>query len=453
MKVFKKKSSRLIVLAGIFILFFPVIVPVDIIAQSSVEVERFIDEGIRYERENRLDEATRAYRKALELDPSNILIMVRLAKVLSWQNRFDEALDILNSVLEQAPRQSEALFRKAQILSWQGKYSESIETYGRYLEIKGDDTDALMGIARVYFWSGKNEEAIEYFNKAIEAGADEIEARIELGKVYLAMNDTYMAKEEFNRVLQLDPENNEAKRYLKSIPALISFEIIPVAFSWDLYPDRSLGITASSSVTYHHKQAWNIFFLYKDAAIGSVHDNTVTVKNVLMGIPNLYMMGSFFYTPDPDFSPVTGGEIGASLSFGGGFGAGLYLSADYYGEAPRLTIQNDTLVAIKPEIIKYFGELNFILLRYNQYFYTSGYSTATFNLSTNFAYFQNNCIYAGLTYGGDIETRKKERRVFEIALGISFNVTENLGLFFNYNWVETQFGKTNQFEFHPLIKW
>jgi tetratricopeptide (TPR) repeat protein len=444
---------RFIFLACIFTVIFPLIIPGNILAQSPEEIERLVDEGIMYERENRLDEATRAYQRALELDPSNILIKIRLAKVLSWQNRFDEALSILNSVLEQAPRQSEALFRKAQILSWQGKYSESIEVYRRYLEIKGDDTDALMGIARVYFWSGKNEEAIEYFNRAIDAGADEVEARIELGKVYIAINDTEMAKEEFKRALELDPENNEAKRYLKGIPAIITYEIIPLAFSWDLYPDSSLGITASSSITYHHKQVWNISFVYEDAAIGGVHDRTVTLKNVFMGIHNLYMMGSFFYTPEPDFSPITGGEIGATISFRGGFGTGVYFSADYYGEAPGIAIQNDTLIAIKPEIIKYFGEMNFILLRYTHYLYTSGYSTSTFNLSTNFAYFQDNCIYAGFTYGGDVETRKKERRVFEIALGISYNVTENLGLFFNYSWIETQFGKTNQFEFHPVIKW
>jgi len=449
-----KDKGKLFIISLILTLFLSsIFLPLNAKAQTSQEVERLVDEGIMYERQNRLDEAIEIYRRVLELDPENILVKVRLAKVLSWKNNFEEALSILNSVLQQVPEQSEALFRKAQILSWQKNYSESIEAYKKYLQIKKDDADALMGIARVYFWSGRYEDAINYFNRAVQAGANEVEARLELGKVYLAMNNTTLAKEQFIKVIELDPDNKDAKRFLKGIPALITFELIPVAFSWDIYPDSSLGITASSSLTYHHKQVWNISLLYEDTATGGFHDQTFTLTNVFMGIHNLYMLGSFFYTPEPDFSPETGGEVGATLSIQGGFGAGVYISADLYREAPAGVIQNDTLFAIKPEIVKYFGDLNFILIRYNHYLYTSGYSTSTLNLSMNMEYYEKNILYAGFTYGGDVETRNKERRIFEIALGISCNVTENLELFFYYSLIETQYGKTNQIKFNPLIKW
>ncbi|MFW6138908.1 MAG: tetratricopeptide repeat protein, partial [Spirochaetota bacterium] len=126
------------------------------------ETDKLIDQAIMYERQGRLDQAIETYRQILEIDPSNVMVQVRLAKVLGWKQRFEEALELLNQVLEKYPGHSEALFRKAQILSWQKKYTQSIETYRKYLNVEKNDSDALMGIARVSFWAGNNQEAISY---------------------------------------------------------------------------------------------------------------------------------------------------------------------------------------------------------------------------------------------------------------------------------------------------
>ena len=102
------------------------LIPIQVLAQHVEEIDSLIDQGIQYERDNKLQQAIDTYRHVLEFDQKNIMVRIRLAKVLSWTNQYDEALIILNEVLEQNPEQPEALFRKAQILSWQGKYEESI---------------------------------------------------------------------------------------------------------------------------------------------------------------------------------------------------------------------------------------------------------------------------------------------------------------------------------------
>ncbi len=437
----------------IILLFFFICTAIWIYPQSQEEIDKLIDRGIIFERENNLEGAIETYRKVLSIDASNILVKIRLAKVLSWTNRFDEALILLNEVLEIEPEQSEALFRKAQIVSWQGKYDEAIELYNRYLLKKKNDPDALMGLARVHFWSGKNEDAAALFNDAILAGADEIDARLNLGKVYLAMEEKEMAIEEFNRVLAIDPENEEAKRYLEGIPTLLTYEIAPFGLTWNIYPDKRLGIIISSFLTYHHRQTLDVTLQFEFATLNATNDHSFSFTSVYYGISNLYLLGGFKITPDADFSPSYGAELGVNYSFHGGFGMGIGFSSDVYQDAPLGSIQDDTLYAIKPEIVKYFGDVTYILFGYNRYFYSSGYSTGTFRAAATLDYYKRNALYAGLTYGGSVEIKDKDRRVFEVAVGISHDVTQYLELSLAYSYLDTQYGQTHQISFQPIIKW
>jgi len=173
------------------------------------DIDRYIERGPRFEREGNLDEAVKSYEEVISRDPENVMIRIRLAKILSWQNEFDRARVMLEEVLERVPDSEEALFRKAQIKSWKGEYEESIELYRRFLDLKKNYPNGMFGLARVLFWSGRYDEAIQYFEKALSSDADEVEVRIELGKVYLASNDRKKAKEEFEKVLAMDPKNRE----------------------------------------------------------------------------------------------------------------------------------------------------------------------------------------------------------------------------------------------------
>ena len=78
-------------------------------AQQSDEIDKLIDQGIQYERENKLEKAIEIYTEILEIDDANILVKVRLAKVLSWKNEFEGALTLLEEVLRQENLHSEGL--------------------------------------------------------------------------------------------------------------------------------------------------------------------------------------------------------------------------------------------------------------------------------------------------------------------------------------------------------
>lgn len=412
---------------------------------GDAQTDTLINRGISFERENRLEEAIEEYKKVLQKDPDNLMIKIRLAKVLSWKNEFTEALRLLNEVLEEQPDQPEALFRKAQILSWQGKYIESMAAYKKYLAEKGDEQDALLGIARVSFWAGENEKAIEYFDRALAAGADESEVRIELGKVYLAMDKKETARDEFKRVLEIDPENSEAKRFLKGIRVLTTWEIAPLNIRWDLYPDASLGITVFSDLTYHLKRWWDFYLEYQNWVIAGDHDYTLTTTAVYRGIHNLYLSGGFGFTPDAHFSPDYSTMLGVHYSFPHILTTGMNFSADFYSD--------ETLLTFSPEVTRNFSDISYITIGYNQYVYTSGYSTGKLELTLNLEYLNKNDFFITVSYGGDVEVRDRSRRVFDFTTGISYNITENLELQLSYGRIETQYGKTHEISYSTSVKW
>ena len=416
-----------------------------LIAQESAEVDRLIDRGIRYERENDLTGAITVFRQILVIDPDNKMVKIRLAKVLSWKNEFDEALVILNDILVDSPREPEALFRKAQILSWQGRYGESLSVFELYLEEKPDDPDALLGIARVSFWSGKNTEAVALFQQAIEAGAYEIEARVELGKVYLAMGKKENAKTEFERVLELDPENAEAARFLKGIRIQKTYEVMPLGFRWNIYPDATFSVTATSFLIYHLKQSWDFTLQHEDACIRGTHDHTVLLETVFRGIRNTYIRGGLAHAFSPTYLPEWKTDLGFNYSFPRLFGAGISLQSDIF--------ETEALWKIIPELRRDFTDISYISLKYNRYLYTTGYSTGSFEILLNAEYYNRNDLFVKAVYGGDIEVRDKSRRVFDFAAGITYSFTENLESSISYGRIETPYGKSHEISYQSVIKW
>jgi Flp pilus assembly protein TadD len=429
------------------------LIPLTLQAQDSSEIDILIDKGIGYERENKLEESIETYRQIIEIDPDNELVRVRLAKVLSWTHRYEEALVILDEVLARNPEQSEALFRKAQILSWEGQYGESIELYEAYLRQEPDQPDGLMGLARVYFWSGRNDEAIVYFQRSIAAGADQVDVHINMAKVYLSTGNNDAAEEELKLALELDPDNEEAKRLMAGIERLWRYELMPPSFTFYVFPDKTVAYELSTSFTYHHRQRWDFIGAYELVTILDFFDHTLLFTTVFMGVPRLYLVGGFEFTPDAQFSPTGVLKTSVNYGFPNSIGAGVAFEASFWEEAPLSTIQNDELYEIRPNVTRYFGDISNVSFSYSEYIFGSGYSTRRAGIGTTLAFYKENTISAGFSYGGSVEIKDKARRVLEIGLGLGIRMSRMFYVGFSYEYIDTQYGQTNQISILPVIRW
>ncbi|MBR1777671.1 MAG: tetratricopeptide repeat protein [Alphaproteobacteria bacterium] len=89
---------------------------------------------------NRYDEASEAYRKALEIAPEDSLASFNLAYALVMTGQTDAAEKIYRQLLELSPKDEEYLFAYASFLEKKEAFAQAAEIYLRLLQIKEDPT-------------------------------------------------------------------------------------------------------------------------------------------------------------------------------------------------------------------------------------------------------------------------------------------------------------------------
>jgi len=131
-----------------------------------------------YDRQGRTEEAIAEYRKAIELDPSNLLAYNNLGVLYDKAGKYDEAIGEFQRALEMDPSDANALKNldnakknKAVIQEREGELAE----LRREVEAKPDDPLALYKLGRLYAFYDKNGEAIKWISKALEMGYDALE--------------------------------------------------------------------------------------------------------------------------------------------------------------------------------------------------------------------------------------------------------------------------------------
>ena len=106
-------------------------------------------EGRKAFEEGRKDGAVKAWRKAVELDPTNAVIVNNLALVLKDQYRFAEAVRLLETGIAHSPEVAELHFNLAVIAElYLLDLETALEHYNRYRELsKAEDQEVSGWIA------------------------------------------------------------------------------------------------------------------------------------------------------------------------------------------------------------------------------------------------------------------------------------------------------------------
>lgn len=83
--------------------------------------------GDTYVAQKDYDKAEKAYEVALEANPKNDLIRMKIADLLSWQKKYDGALDIYQKLVQEHPEDIQLRRKYAMILIWAGKDAEAAQ--------------------------------------------------------------------------------------------------------------------------------------------------------------------------------------------------------------------------------------------------------------------------------------------------------------------------------------
>lgn len=184
-------------LVGIF-LFSP---PVSLVSAENPAALQVLEAAKALKAENRLDEAEKELKKAVNLEPSNpelhfelanvlVLQYDRMAGVKSQELASKIKLELARRELEQTimldPQSIEARYNLAVVYKNLKEYEKAREMFKEVLEIKPDLVNAHMQIGAVYEEQGFYDEAkdsyrrakdLDYANPAIQSALEDLKVR------------------------------------------------------------------------------------------------------------------------------------------------------------------------------------------------------------------------------------------------------------------------------------
>jgi tetratricopeptide (TPR) repeat protein len=174
-----------------------------------------------------LDKSIVGYKKASELDPSDVSILVKLAQVQVYSSnslttdaervtRLTEALETINKAKELAPQDSTVLAVRAFVLNWNsnpvlaGERSEALLNEAEAeatlaLQLDNTNTLALAYYAEILVDQFKWVQARQYIQQAMESDASLMDVHRIQAYTYEILGEYNLAIQEYQKAIEITP--------------------------------------------------------------------------------------------------------------------------------------------------------------------------------------------------------------------------------------------------------
>jgi tetratricopeptide (TPR) repeat protein len=145
-------------------------------------------------------------RRAIEFDPDNPEVVVKLGRVLRTVGKPEEALVYFRRYESMVPGDATILAHIGSTLSELGRFDEA-EPLLRRAAATLDDAVSHYNLALLLARTNRIDAAVIEYEEALERDASDIRARSNLAAALVRKGDLHRGAEELRRVLQLDPED------------------------------------------------------------------------------------------------------------------------------------------------------------------------------------------------------------------------------------------------------
>ena len=187
---------------------------------ESDEAAQHNREGAKLVEQGRMEEALKAFQKAVELDANDAVARLNLAYSYDRQGRPEEAITEYQRAIELSPSNLLAYNNLGVLYDKMGLYDEAIGEFQRALEINPTDVNAVKNLEN----AKKNKAVIEEregqiaeLRRKVEARPDNPTALYNLGRLYAFYDEKDKAMEWINKALDKGYDNFD---YIKLDPAL-----------------------------------------------------------------------------------------------------------------------------------------------------------------------------------------------------------------------------------------
>ncbi len=197
-----------------------------LILKGAKDREIFHMLGTIYYDQGKFNKAIRAFRRALEIDPSYTDASVGLSIILNDLGRYDEGKKVFDEArrllskgaAKEDPYINEKLAVKhdelGELYFRYQRYLEALEQYYKALTLSNRKPELTMKVVETLIRLGEAHRAQKELRTLINQYPSFVGARLKLGVIMYESGDIAAAVEEWERVLQRSPENSEAKRLL-----------------------------------------------------------------------------------------------------------------------------------------------------------------------------------------------------------------------------------------------
>ncbi len=159
--------------------------------------------------QGRLVEAIEAYNQVLTINPDYADAYNNMGVLLKDQGKLGEAIEAYKKAIKLKSNYFEAYSNMGNALKAQGNFNEAIEANNQAISIKPDYADAYINIGLILQDQGKLDEAIKAYKKAISLKANHAEAFINMGNAFHDQGKLAEAIEAYNHAIKIKPDYAE----------------------------------------------------------------------------------------------------------------------------------------------------------------------------------------------------------------------------------------------------
>lgn len=203
-----------------------------LILKNAKSPEVFHMLGTIYYDQGKFNKAIRAFRRALELEPTFTDASVGLSIILNDIGKYEEGRKVFDDARELLAKQNsnedpyinEKFSIKhdelGEMYFQHQRYKDALEQYYKALTLSSRKPELTMKIVECYLRLQESEKALRELRTMTKDYPGFLSARVRLGKILYDTGDVPGAIEQWEAALHRDPQHGEAQRLLRQAQAL-----------------------------------------------------------------------------------------------------------------------------------------------------------------------------------------------------------------------------------------
>jgi FkbM family methyltransferase len=175
-------------------------------ASDSAEVQQKLMAALGLQAENKIIEATQAFKEVIALQTQNFAALYSLAVIASQKEAHNEALLWIQQAIDAHRTYAPAYFVQGVILQTLGRFDEALASYEQAIALDPMYESAMVNRSNLYYEIKQHIKALESFAQAIEANPNSDKSLAGQGIILTEMNLFDRAIPIFERLLAINPD-------------------------------------------------------------------------------------------------------------------------------------------------------------------------------------------------------------------------------------------------------